>query len=36
VFASRGLVDHLKARALNAEAEWGSSDHSRVVIDVDI
>jgi endonuclease/exonuclease/phosphatase family metal-dependent hydrolase len=35
VFASRSLADAVSVRALNALDEWGSSDHCRVLIDVD-
>ena len=34
VFASRGFHEQVHARALNAVAEWGASDHCRVVIEV--
>ena len=34
VFASKGMVDAVRVRALNAPNEWGPSDHCRVVIDV--
>ena len=34
VFASKGMVDAVRVRALNAPDEWGPSDHCRVVIDV--
>ncbi|MYE05653.1 MAG: endonuclease/exonuclease/phosphatase family protein [Chloroflexi bacterium] len=35
VFASRGLHESVSVRALNAVEDWGSSDHCRIVIDVD-
>jgi len=34
-FASRGFHERVTARALNSADEWGSSDHCRIVIDVD-
>ena len=34
VFASRGLHNEIRARALNEETEWGPSDHCRIFIDV--
>ena len=35
VFASRGFHEQVKVRALNSPEEWGTSDHCRIVIDVD-
>jgi hypothetical protein len=35
VFASEGLKGRVEVRALNEIADWGSSDHCRVIIDVD-
>ena len=35
VFASRGFHEHIKVRALNEIEEWGSSDHCRLLIEVD-
>lgn len=34
-FASRGFHEQITTRALNAVEEWGSSEHCRIVIDVD-
>jgi len=34
-FASRGFHEQVTARALNSVEDWGSSDHCRIVIDVD-
>ena len=34
VFASRAIADRLRIRALNQPAEWGPSDHCRIVIDL--
>ena len=34
VFASRGFSESITARALNKPAEWGASDHCRLVIEV--
>ena len=34
-FASRGFHEGVKVRALNEVDEWGSSDHCRLLIDVD-
>ncbi len=34
VFASRGLHEHVRVRALNGVEEWGSSDHCRLLIEV--
>ena len=34
-FASRGFHDSVTVRALNEVEEWGSSDHCRILIDVD-
>lgn len=36
VFASRGLHDDVRARALNEVTEWGPSDHCRICIDVGV
>lgn len=36
VFASHSLADAVSVRALNAPDEWGTSDHCRVLIDVDV
>jgi Endonuclease/Exonuclease/phosphatase family len=36
VFASRSLADAVMVRALNEIADWGPSDHSRLLIDVDL
>ena len=36
VFASRGFHNDVRVRALNEEAEWGSSDHCRICIDVGV
>lgn len=36
VFASQALAEHTSVYALNELAVWGSSDHCRVVIDVDL
>ena len=33
-FASRGFHEQVKVRALNRVAEWGSSDHCRLLIEV--
>ena len=33
-FASRGFHERIKVRALNEIAEWGSSDHCRLLIEV--
>ena len=35
VFASRSIASSVTAKALNSEADWGPSDHCRVLIDVD-
>ena len=35
VFASRGFHGGVRARALNDVAVWGSSDHCRILIEVD-
>lgn len=35
VFASPGLRPRLRARAMNAEDEWGPSDHCRILIELD-
>ena len=35
VFASRGFHRGVRARALNGVAEWGPSDHCRILIEVD-
>ena len=34
VFASRGLHEEVRTRALNEVSEWGPSDHCRICIDV--
>ena len=34
-FASRGFHEKVKVRALNGIEEWGSSDHCRLLIEVD-
>ena len=34
VFASRGFQESVKVRALNGVAEWGASDHCRLLIEV--
>ena len=34
VFASRGFHEQITTRALNEVGEWGSSDHCRIVIDI--
>ncbi len=34
VFASKHMADAVHVSALNEPAEWGSSDHCRVVIEV--
>ena len=34
VFASRGLHKEVRARALNEETDWGSSDHCRISLEV--
>ena len=35
VFASRGLHRHVHTKAMNSVDEWGSSDHCRIIIDID-
>ena len=35
VFASRGFHENVTVRALNSVDEWGTSDHCRLLIDVD-
>ena len=35
VFASRGFHEGIKTRALNCVCQWGSSDHCRLVMEVD-
>ena len=35
VFASRGFHESVRARALNGVDEWGSSDHCRIVIEIE-
>lgn len=35
VFASHGLHNTVKVRALNEVEEWGSSDHCRLLIEMD-
>ena len=34
VFASRGFHESVKVRAMNGVAEWGASDHCRLLIEV--
>ena len=34
VFASRGLTDSVRVRALNDPDQWGPSDHCRLLIEV--
>lgn len=34
VFASHGIADNLRVRALNAIDEWGGSDHCRIAIEI--
>ena len=34
VFASRGFHEQITVRALNAPDEWGSSDHCRILIEI--
>ena len=34
VFASRGFHESVKVRAMNRVAEWGASDHCRLLITV--
>ena len=34
-FASRGFHDNVRVSALNGVDEWGSSDHCRLLIEVD-
>lgn len=34
VFASRGLHDRLRVRAMNGADEWGSSDHCRILVEI--
>ena len=34
VFASRGLAERVRVRALNAPHEWGPSDHCRLEIEI--
>ncbi len=36
VFASHGFHDTVKVRALNDVEEWGSSDHCRLLIEIDL
>jgi len=36
VFATEGIADRLSVRALNDLADWGPSDHCRVVIEVNV
>ncbi len=33
-FASRGFHEQVTARALNNPAEWGASDHCRLLLEV--
>ncbi|WP_423919331.1 endonuclease/exonuclease/phosphatase family protein [Candidatus Poriferisodalis sp.] len=35
VFASRGFHEQINVRALNSPDEWGSSDHCRILIEID-
>ena len=35
VFTSRGLDRYVHTRAMNDVEEWGSSDHCRIIIDID-
>ena len=35
VFASRGFHQSVRTRALNGVEEWGSSDHCRILIEVE-
>ena len=35
-FASRGFHDNVRTRALNGVEEWGSSDHCRLLVEVDV
>ena len=35
LFASRGFHKTIQTRALNAVGEWGSSDHCRLLIEID-
>ena len=35
VFASRGFSQSVRTRALNEPDEWGSSDHCRILIEID-
>jgi len=35
VFASTGLADRMRVRALNDPAGWGPSDHCLIEIDYD-
>ena len=35
VFASRGFHESIRTRALNGIDEWGSSDHCRILIEID-
>ena len=34
VFASRGFHERVDVRAMNAAAEWGASDHCRLLIEI--
>ena len=36
VFASRGFHETINTRALNSPDEWGSSDHCRLLIEIDV
>ena len=36
VFASDGIAERVQTRALNGVAEWGGSDHCRVLIEVNL
>lgn len=35
VFASRGFHNQITVRAMNSPAEWGPSDHCRIIIEID-
>ena len=34
VFVSAELADRIEVRAMNTQAEWGPSDHSRLLIEI--
>ena len=36
VFASAGVYERVSTRALNAPADWGPSDHCRVLIEQEV